>query len=145
MTFELNPLLRRDCIEMGAFPLCRLLLMNDSNFPWFVLVPERPDVSEVYQLSDADQIQLMRESSHLAQVLAESFNADKMNVAALGNMVPQLHVHHIVRYRSDPAWPGPIWGTVQESAYSDDAMEHVIARVTAALSESERMPYTSRV
>ena len=120
--FTLHPQLQADCIPLGRFPLCRLLLLNDANYPWFILAPEREAVSEIYQLSAEDQQQLMRESSHLAQRLAEKFKADKMNIAALGNVVPQLHLHHIVRYRHDPVWPAPVWGKVPPQPYGAEAV-----------------------
>ena len=118
MTFELHPQLNQDCIEIGRFELCRLLLMNDSQYPWFILVPERPNLSEIHQLTREDRYQLMDESCYLAENLAVLFTADKMNIAAIGNMVPQLHIHHIVRYRSDIAWPGPIWGKFDPIPYT---------------------------
>ena len=120
--FTLHPQLQADCIPLGRFPLCQLLLLNDSNYPWFILVPEREAFSEIYQLSAEDQQQLMCESSHLAQRLAERFKADKMNIAALGNIVPQLHLHHIVRYQHDPAWPAPVWGKVPAKPYGAEAL-----------------------
>ncbi|MFO1431588.1 MAG: HIT domain-containing protein [Candidatus Competibacteraceae bacterium] len=120
--FALHPQLQADCIPLGRFPLCQLLLLNDSNYPWFILVPEREGISEIYQLSAEDRQQLMRESSHLAQRLAERFKAAKMNIAALGNVVPQLHLHHIVRYRHDPAWPAPVWGKIPATPYSGEAV-----------------------
>ena len=120
--FALHPQLQADCIPLGRFPLCQLLLLNDANYPWFILVPEREDISEIYQLSAEDQQQLMRESSQLAQRLTERFKADKMNIAALGNVVPQLHLHHIVRYRHDPAWPAPIWGKIPPRPYGAAAV-----------------------
>ena len=144
MSFELHSQLQQDCIELGRFELCRLLLMNDSRYPWFILVPERPKITEIYELSEDDQIQLTRESSHLARELAACFNAGKMNIAALGNMVPQLHIHHIVRYRTDPAWPGPIWGKGEAVPYGDDAQVQVIARVASALTASGKLRYESR-
>lgn len=133
--FELHSQLAKDCYQLGSFPLCRLLLMNDSNYPWFILVPQRVNVREIYELSAADQQQLLRESSHLAQTLAEVFAADKMNVAALGNMVPQLHVHHIVRYQSDAAWPAPVWGKVAAQPYTDAGVALVLERLRGALGE----------
>ena len=133
--FKLHPQLAQDCFELGAFPLCRLLLMNDSNYPWFILVPQRAEVREIYQLSQADQAQLLRESSHLAQVLARLFEADKMNIAALGNMVPQLHLHHIVRYRGDAAWPAPVWGRVPAEPYTDAGVALLLERLRGALGE----------
>lgn len=110
MTFTLHPDLVRDCLPVGDFPLSRLLMMNDGAYPWFVLVPRVPGVKDAYELSADDHAQLTTESRALCGVLMEAFGGEKMNVAALGNMTPQLHVHHIVRYADDPAWPGPIWG-----------------------------------
>ena len=95
MAFELHPRLRQDCIQLGDMALCRLLLMNDSRYPWFILVPRRPDVTEICRLAESDQVQLLRESSHLSRHLLEWFQGHKLNIAALGNLVPQLHVHHI--------------------------------------------------
>jgi len=113
----LHPQLEKDCFVVGQLPLCTLLLLNDANYPWFILVPQREGITEIHQLSDEDQQQLMRESSQLAAVIEKEFNADKINIAALGNMVPQLHVHHIVRYKTDPAWPAPVWGKVEAIPY----------------------------
>jgi diadenosine tetraphosphate (Ap4A) HIT family hydrolase len=113
----LHPRLEKDCFVVGQLPLCTLLLLNDANYPWFILVPQRAGITEIHQLSDEDQQQLMRESSQLAAVIEKEFNADKINIAALGNMVPQLHVHHIVRYKTDPAWPAPVWGKVEAIPY----------------------------
>ena len=120
MTLQLHPRLEQDCIELGRFKLCQLLLMNDSQFPWFLLVPERPGLTEIHQLNKQDQKQLIDESCYLAENLATLFTADKMNVAAIGNLVPQLHIHHIVRYRSDSAWPSPVWGKLDPIHYSQD-------------------------
>ena len=123
---ELHPQLRQDCLLIGRFSLCRLLLMRDANYPWFILVPDREGISEIYQLSEADQVQLLRESSRLASVLAERFQADKLNIAALGNVVPQLHIHHVVRYRDDAAWPAPVWGRVPARPYTPEGSAAVI-------------------
>ncbi|MDE2236175.1 MAG: HIT domain-containing protein, partial [Gammaproteobacteria bacterium] len=103
--FELHPQLASETFTIGRFSLCRLLLMNDSRYPWFVLVPERDNIRELHELEDADRRQLWEESARLSRILSRLFNPDKLNIAALGNQVPQLHVHHIVRYRHDPAWP----------------------------------------
>ncbi len=108
--FTLHQKLAADTVSLGSSALCELRLMNDSTWPWVLLVPRRADVREIYQLAEADQLQLLRESSALGQGLMEVFGGDKLNVAALGNMVPQLHLHHIVRFEGDPAWPGPVWG-----------------------------------
>ncbi|WP_310693349.1 HIT domain-containing protein [Thiohalophilus sp.] len=106
--------------------LCHVLLMLDANYPWFILVPDREDIEEIYQLSLEDQRQLMSESSRIGQAIMHGFNGDKLNVAALGNVVPQLHIHHIVRYHDDPAWPAPVWGKVATLPYADDSREQVI-------------------
>ena len=131
--FELHTGLRRDCFEIGKFPLCHLLVMNDANFPWFILVPARADVREIYQLGTADQQGLLRESSYLAQQLTLEFNADKMNIAALGNITPQLHVHHIVRYRSDLAWPKPVWGQQPATPYTAMQRADLLTRLKRCL------------
>lgn len=131
--FTLHPRLAADCIDLGRMDLSRLLLLNDSRYPWCILVPERDDVREVYELSEADQITLTRESSRLSRFLAESFDAHKMNTGALGNLVPQLHIHHIVRYRNDPAWPGPVWGVGEAIPYDEQAIADTIAKIRTGL------------
>lgn len=134
MPFEIHPGLRADTFDLGRTDLCRLLLMNDANYPWFILVPEREGLTELYQLAAPDRQRLMEESCRLAEAMAVAFRADKMNVAALGNVVPQLHVHHIARYHGDPAWPGPIWGKVPRRAYTDTERDALWARLAPLLS-----------
>ena len=126
---QLHPQLQQDCTVAAQLPLCQLLLMRDANYPWFILVPERENIIEIYQLSPEDQQQLMRESSYLAESLMQAFDADKINIAALGNVVPQLHIHHIVRYRHDPAWPSPVWGKLPPKPYSDQQVTNVVDRL----------------
>jgi diadenosine tetraphosphate (Ap4A) HIT family hydrolase len=120
-------------MAVGRFPLCLLLLKNDSNYPWFILVPQREGVEEIFQLSQEDQTRLILESSQLSEHLAISFKADRMNVAALGNVVPQLHIHHIVRHETDPAWPGPVWGKVAARPYKPGEAERTKAIVSEAI------------
>jgi diadenosine tetraphosphate (Ap4A) HIT family hydrolase len=108
--FTLHPQLQTDGILIGDFPLSRLLLLNDARYPWFILVPRRQAITEIYELGEEEQQQLLRESSQLGRFLMDAFRGDKLNIGALGNLVPQLHLHHIVRYRSDAAWPRPVWG-----------------------------------
>ena len=134
--FELHPKLQQDCLEIGRFRLCRLLLMNESRYPWLILVPEREGMTEIYQLNEADQILLLQESSLLARSLAEAFAADKLNIAAIGNLVPQLHVHHIVRYRHDPAWPAPVWGRFPPLPYDEVKLTKVVALIKSRLPEA---------
>jgi diadenosine tetraphosphate (Ap4A) HIT family hydrolase len=131
--FELHPRLEADCISIGSFPLCRLLLMNDSNYPWFILVPRRAGIREIFELSEDDQRQLLWESSSLSRLIADHFKADKINVAALGNMVPQLHIHHIVRYESDPAWPAPVWGHTLAEPYSEQKLSELVKTVSGLM------------
>ena len=130
---ELHPQLEKDCLLLGRFELCKVLLMNDANYPWFILVPDRQAVTEIYQLNEQDQQQLMQESSIMAKMLVEDFQADKVNIAALGNVVPQLHVHHIARYHDDPAWPAPVWGASPAHAYADEALQAMIDKTWGAL------------
>jgi diadenosine tetraphosphate (Ap4A) HIT family hydrolase len=118
--FALHPQLAADTIEIGQLALCRVLLMNDANYPWLILVPQRPGLHEIFELNTDEQTQLIHESSRVAQLMSSHFNADKINIAALGNMVPQLHIHHIVRYKSDPAWPAPVWGQAPARPYAAD-------------------------
>lgn len=124
--------LAADCKLLGRFPLCHLLLMNDCNYPWFILVPDRTDIREIYQLETADRRQLLDESCLLSKFLMDAFNGDKLNVAALGNQVPQLHLHHVVRYESDPAWPAPVWGKHSALPYSAAALDEIKSKLGAA-------------
>lgn len=133
MTFELHPRLAQDCHPIGRFGLCRLLLMNDSQFPWFILVPEIAGVTELHQLSAEQRRQFIDESCYLAENLAALYRADKMNVAAIGNIVEQLHVHHVVRYRHDKAWPQPIWGKFSAVAYTPEQLAETVQRLKSRL------------
>jgi diadenosine tetraphosphate (Ap4A) HIT family hydrolase len=108
--------------------------MNDSNYPWFILVPDREEITEIHQLGETDQQQLMSESSLLSMIIGKLFNADKINIAALGNLVPQLHIHHIVRYKNDAAWPAPVWGKLPAKAYTEEETNQLITRLKPALS-----------
>lgn len=131
--FELHPRLAQDSVIVGRFPLSLLLLSKDANFPWCILVPEREDVFEIHHLSEDEQIQLIRESCRLAEVMTSLFDAHKMNVAALGNVVRQLHLHHIARFPDDAAWPQPIWGRVAGIDYSPEQLAERIKRLQNAL------------
>ncbi|ROH86773.1 HIT domain-containing protein [Stagnimonas aquatica] len=133
MTWTLHAQLAADTLSVGDFPLSRLLLMNESRYPWCILVPRRSGAKELHRLDDADQLQLLRESTALARAMEAAFAPHKMNVAALGNMVPQLHLHHIARYRGDPAWPAPVWGKFPAQAYEPAAAAERIARLRQLL------------
>ncbi|KGS15825.1 MULTISPECIES: HIT family protein [Pseudomonas syringae group] len=136
--FVLDPRLQQDTLPIGDFPLCRLLLSNDAHYPWFILVPRRADISEVFQLEPADQLQLWQETNALAKMLKDVFDADKINVAALGNVVSQLHMHVIVRKRDDVAWPAPVWGKHAAVAYSDEQFAAICRRLKPALTNDFR-------
>ncbi len=123
--FILHPQLAKDCFELAEFPLCKLLLCNDSAYPWFILVPKVDAITDIYQLDWQQQQQLLNESSLLSELLMQVLSGDKMNVAALGNVVEQLHVHHVVRYKTDVSWPKPIWGQQALTPYSSDELEHL--------------------
>jgi diadenosine tetraphosphate (Ap4A) HIT family hydrolase len=132
MTFELHSDLQRDGIVLGRFPLCLLLLINDANYPWFVLVPQRPGLRELIDFDAPDYQTFWSESNKLCRALHMIFKPDKMNVAALGNVTPQLHVHHVVRYTDDQAWPAPIWGKAPMKAYESDEVLGIRQRFRAA-------------
>ena len=127
MTFTLHPRLQQDCIDLGAFTLCRLLLMNDNQYPWFVLVPQLPGLKELYELSEANQQVFMAESSRLSRALVSIYSPYKLNIAALGNIVPQLHIHHIVRFAADPAWPAPVWGKFPARPYAEAQIADMVS------------------
>jgi diadenosine tetraphosphate (Ap4A) HIT family hydrolase len=134
--FNLHERLTADTLSLGCSRLCELRLMNDSTWPWVILVPMRAGIREIYQLDEADQQRLLWESSELSRGMMALFAGDKMNVAALGNMVPQLHLHHIVRFEGDPAWPAPVWGKQAPVAYDDAGLARVreqLATVVAKL------------
>lgn len=133
MAFQLHSQLQKDCIYLGKFELCRVLLMNDSQFPWFILVPEVADIKEIYQLTPKQRILLIEESSRLAEKLQHLYRADKINIAAIGNLVPQLHLHHVVRYRTDKAWPTPVWGKFSAIAYTEQELADILALLTEML------------
>lgn len=118
-TFTLHSQLAHDCFELAEFPLSKLLLCNDSAYPWFILVPKVNNITDIYQLDWQEQQQLLNESSLLSELVMQVFSGDKMNVAALGNVVKQLHVHHVVRYKNDVSWPKPIWGQQPLTPYTD--------------------------
>ncbi|WP_404362098.1 HIT domain-containing protein [Marinobacter sp.] len=120
--FTLHERLIADTLSLGRSSLCEIRLMNDSTWPWVLLVPAVRDIREIYELTDSDQKQLLRESSILGKGMMSVFAGDKLNLAALGNVIPQLHLHHIVRFTDDPAWPGPVWGRQAPVAYQEQEL-----------------------
>jgi diadenosine tetraphosphate (Ap4A) HIT family hydrolase len=138
--FTLDARLHRDTLALGQFPLSLLLLMNDTTYPWLILVPHRTGIREIFELTPDDQLQLLRESSHLAETLAKIFCPDKLNIAALGNVVPQLHLHHVVRFRNDPAWPAPVWGKAPAVPYRPEQVDTLRARLFPHLQHFKPSP-----
>ena len=122
---QIHPQLETDCIVLGSFELCSLLLMNDTSFPWFILLPNREDITEIHRLSVTDQQQLMKESMFFCRCMEQVFSPDKLNLASLGNVVPQLHIHHIARYTTDPCWPAPVWGAIEAVPYKQNELEMI--------------------
>lgn len=137
MEFELHPRLAGDCIPLGELPLCTLLLMNDAQYPWCILVPRRAGIREIYELNEDDQIALLRESSLLGRALIQAFGGTKLNIGALGNVVPQLHVHHIVRFEHDPAWPAPVWGRHPARPYDEAQRRTFVERLMPLLAGAQ--------
>jgi len=131
--FELSPSLKADTVILGQFKLSLVLLHRDANYPWTILVPKRQNLREIHHLALDDQAQLIRESSHLAEVMTSVFDPTTMNIAALGNSVPQLHIHHVARYDDDAAWPKAIWGVTKAVAYEKEDLAARVMRLQSAL------------
>ena len=127
MAFTLHPQLERDTFAVGDLPLSRVRLMDDANFPWLVAVPRRAGAVEIFDLDARAQAQLMSELALLARSLKDLTGCDKINIAAIGNMVPQLHVHPVARRRDDVAWPRPVWGALPARPYGDNERDRLIA------------------
>lgn len=131
--FTLHPQLQTDTTFITELELCLVLLINDANYPWIVLVPKRADATEIYKLDPADQTQLLKESNIICNAMEIAFKPDKLNIAAIGNMVPQLHVHHIARFKKDIAWPAPVWGFTEAVPYEDIELENTIVEIKNAI------------
>lgn len=132
--FSLDSRLAADTLAVADLPLSAVRLMNDATYPWLVLIPRREGAVEIVDLSTEDRVQLMEEIAAVSDVLRAMTRCDKLNVAALGNMVPQLHVHVIGRFAGDPAWPGPVWGKAPAQPYAEAPREGFIAALRARLS-----------
>ncbi|MFT7526322.1 MAG: diadenosine tetraphosphate (Ap4A) HIT family hydrolase [Arenicella sp.] len=132
--FKLHPQLKMDTFRIGDLPLCEVLLMNESQFPWLILVPRKENISELYQLPKIEIRQANIESLEISRLMMQFFVGDKLNVAALGNLVPQLHIHHIVRNRDDSVWPQPVWGNFTAKPYSEAAANAVLSKLREQIS-----------
>lgn len=133
-TFTLDPRLQNDTLYIADFSLCKVLLMNDARYPWVILVPKITGLTESFELDDAGQQQLMLESNFVASKLKAVVQADKMNVAALGNVVSQLHIHHVARFIQDETWPTPVWGKGEAIAYTQAESDAVITLLRSEFS-----------
>lgn len=131
--FQLDARLQADTVFIGRLPLSQVLLMNDSRYIWLILVPARNDTFEIYHLSEKDREQLAKESCWVQVKLADRYGPDSINVASLGNVVSQLHMHHLVRYKTDPAWPGPVWGHSPAVPYGSEQLEERVHEIKALL------------
>lgn len=131
--FEIDERLARDSLPVTELPLCQLRLMDDARYPWLVLIPRRSGISEVYQLEEQDQRQLWREATAIGHAMMAMFEGDKLNIASLGNVVAQLHVHVVVRRRDDDSWPAPVWGRGEARPYDLEAQGGMRERILAEL------------
>ncbi len=123
--FTLDKKLDQDSIFIKDLKISKLLLINDSNYPWFILVPKKLNISEIFELTEEEQFKLSKEINYLAKFIKEKWQADKMNIANLGNVVTQLHIHIIARYKNDISFPKPIWGVVKTKKYSEKEIEKI--------------------
>ena len=135
MSFELHPQLVGDCIHIVDLELCRVLLMNESRYPWFILVPMRDGLRELMELTSDESAIYWGESNVLQSFLRDVLKAEKLNVAALGNMVPQLHMHHIARFQHDAAWPAPVWGKFPPEPYPAETIEQLKTQLLQYIGE----------
>ena len=124
--FELHPQLKKDTFFIKDLKLCQVLLMNNTFYPWLILVPKKPEIIEIIDLSKEEQTLLMEEISLMSAVLKIQFSPDKLNIAALGNIVPQLHIHIIARFKNDISFPNPVWCNKDTKPYNDDDLKKVI-------------------
>ena len=133
MEFELDPRLAADSHWVADGPVCQVRLMDDTRFPWLVLVPRIAGAIEWFDLDDADRRAVFDEASQAARLLREQSGCDKINIGALGNIVRQLHVHVVARSVGDAAWPGPVWGSGEAKRFSAFALESRLAELRLQL------------
>ena len=139
-TFSLHPQLAADTVPVGDLTLCRVLLANDANYPWAILVPRLPALTEIIDLPENEQVQLLGEIASVARTLKAVTFCDKLNIAAIGNVVSQLHVHVVARRRSAAAWPKPVWGAAPATAYDPAARQRLIDALRPALPVQSAAP-----
>lgn len=131
--FTLNSKLEADTFFICDLKVSRLLLMNDSNYPWLILVPRQDDLLELTNLSFEEQTEILREINLLGKILKENFAVEKLNIGALGNVVKQLHIHVIGRFQNDASFPKPVWGAVASKPYTESAAQDLIKKIKSLL------------
>ena len=137
--FILHEQLAKDTIHLLNWPLSQVLLVNDQQYPWLILVPRVPAICELYQLEFSQQQQLLQEINWASKALLQHCQPDKLNIAALGNVVPQLHIHVVARFRVDSAWPKPIWGAVAAKPYRPSQLDRIISQYQQRLANGNEM------
>ncbi len=135
MCFEIHSKLLEDCLQLGQLQLCKVLLMNDSRFPWIILVPRIADLCDFHELPHENRQDLFNEIETVSRTLEQLFDVDKLNVAALGNQVSQLHIHIIARSKSDCAWPGPVWSTGKTIPYSKEMQDKLVEQLQQSIED----------
>ncbi|MDF1644631.1 MAG: HIT family protein [Pseudomonadales bacterium] len=130
--FRLDPKLDSDCFTLGKMQISQLLLMNNALAPWFILVPE-VEAAELYQLDNDIQQQILAEINQLSEFITQEYITDKLNVAAIGNIVNQLHIHIVGRTKSDFCWPNVVWGADQKKTYSDQEVKNITRKLKNSL------------
>lgn len=133
--FELDSRLHNDTYFVCDLALCRVLLMNDCQFPWLILVPRKNELAEIVDLTSEEQVVLLKESALVSRVLQTLFAPHKLNIGALGNVVRQLHVHHIARFENDIAWPKPVWGNQPTKAYDEREVQQRLTLLKEAFKD----------
>lgn len=135
MTYTLDNRLANDTVHVCILQFCEVRLMNDAQYPWLILVPQKDNVSELHQLDLEEQMLVLQDSNLTSKVLTDLYAPETLNVAALGNIVRQLHIHHIARFTNDPAWPGPIWGKHPVQPYAADVLKKILLALQTAFSQ----------
>ncbi|MBF8999540.1 MULTISPECIES: HIT family protein [Vibrio] len=136
MSFELHPQLAKDTDVIGHFPLCIALLHKDDAVPWVILVPKKEALKELHHLPMEEQQQFLLESQVVSEAIEQLFSPDKINLGALGNMVPQLHIHHIARFKTDVAWPGPVWGNTKGAVRAAEEQQQLVKTLRQEFAKS---------
>lgn len=134
--FTLDSRLQNDSVHVIDLAPCQVRLSRDARYPWLILIPQQGSVVEIYDLAPDEQARLWQEATQLGQAMMREYGGDKLNIATLGNLVPQFHLHVIVRFQGDAAWPGPVWGHGSAEPYTDAALEQRLAEIVRLAKEA---------